>query len=330
MQRALPVAAAALLLLAPVGATAAAECGRGRSAADAAICANPELAAADAATAFAATALQRELPADRRAALEIDQQAWERARAASCGDTAGSGLVRCLLAETEARRRMLAGGGRNRDRGAPRVDPVFVHEARPGRYEIEIAYPQIVGDAAPAARAAFNQAAHDLILGDAGLMNQFRSADPATGGATGNTVFYDIHYLGPRLATIVFWLVSATGRGQHPFTARETLVFDLGRAKALGPEDVVAAPGQAVGPMSALCAKDLEAQAREQGWRPSAVGGIAAVIANFRNWAPGPFALDILFDAGSVAAVSAGPHACRLDYGALRPLLKRPGPLPPH
>ena len=53
------------------------------------------------------------------------------------------------------------------------------------------------------------------------------------------------------------------------------------------------------------------------------------VINNFQAWAPGPFALEILFDAGTVAPASAGAHECRMDYAALLRWLTPNGPIPP-
>ena len=300
-------------------------CARGRGAVERALCDIPAVVAADAAMNFAERGLAQELPAADRPALAVERQAWLRARAGSCGGDAAGALARCLVAETEARTRMLDGGGHNREPRAPQLRPVFFHEARPGRYDIDIAYPQIVG-ASGGAEAAFNRAAHDLILGDAGLMAQFRSGG---GGVVGSAVFYDIHNLGPRLVTVVFWLISAAGRGEHPFIGRESLMFDLRQGRGVVPEDVLNAPAAAARAIAALCRTKLEAAASAEGWRLAAGADPTAIVASFRNWAPGPLAVDILFDPGTVAAEAAGVHACRIDYAAMLPLLKLKGSLPP-
>jgi uncharacterized protein YecT (DUF1311 family) len=302
------------------------ECGRATTPADRAACADPGLAVANTSMSFAFQGLKAQLPADQQAALLQDQQAWTEARAASCGDNAGAALVRCLLAETQARERMLAGGGRNRDRNAPRLQPVFFREVRKDRYDIDVAYPEIPHARSPG-ETAFNKTAHDAILGDVGLMSQYRNAEGA--GLSAHVVFYDVHYLGPRLATIVFWLVSRSRAWAHPFTARETLVFDLALGRPLHPDDVIEAPAQAVAPIAALCKRRLEKDAAEQSWRLLPNANPATAVANFQNWAPGPFALDILFDAGIVAADTAGTHECRLDYPLLALNIKLKAPLPP-
>jgi hypothetical protein len=292
-----------------------------------AACDEPSVAAAEVAMRFAERGLAAELSAADRSALEMEAAAWRRARDASCGAETGAAATRCLIDETEARTRMLESGGRNRDPKAPQLRPAFFREAQPGRYETDIAYPQIFG-LASAATQAFDKAAHDLILADAGLMGEFRSGGGA-GAPIRNSVFYDIPHLGPRLVTVVFWLVSGSGRLTHPFVARESLVFDLRLGRALTPQDVLTDPPQAARRIAALCQTQLATAARAQDWRLAANADPTVVVANFRNWAPGPLALDILFDPGTVAAEASGLHACRLDYGALLPMLKLRGPLPP-
>jgi uncharacterized protein YecT (DUF1311 family) len=324
------LAAGFLLILGPAAAAqqslAGLECGRPATPVERAICADPGLAMAHAAMTFALQGLKAELPAEQQSALLQDQQAWILAREASCGDAAGAALVRCLSAETRARERMLSGGGRNRARNAPRLQPAFFHEVRKDRYDIEVGYPQIPHPRGNG-ETVFDKTAHDAILGDAGLMNQYRNAEGA--GPAAHVVFYDVHYLGPRLATIVFWLVSRSRAWAHPFTARETLVFDLMLGRPLRPDDVLEAPAQAVGPIASLCKRRLEKDAAEQGWKLLPNADPAVAVANFQNWAPGPFALDILFDAGIIAPEAAGPHECRLDYPLLALNIKLKTPLPP-
>lgn len=58
-------------------------------------------------------------------------------------------------------------------------------------------------------------------------------------------------------------------------------------------------------------------------------GCFPSVINNLQAWAPRPFALEILFEAGTVAPETAGAHECRIDYVALLRWLSPGGPLPP-
>jgi hypothetical protein len=142
-------------------------------------------------------------------------------------------------------------------------------------------------------------------------------------------VFYDIHYLGPRIATVIFWVVSGDRRWDHPFTTRETLLFDLRLGRPLRPDDVFAAPGQAAGAIGRLCKGQLAIKAQEQGWTLAAVSDPTAVVGDFRSWAPGRFSLDILFDPGWIAPVSDGMYACRLGYTELRTAVDLKSTFPP-
>jgi hypothetical protein len=201
-----------------------------------------------------------------------------------------------------ARRRMLIGGGINCDRGAPQIHPSFFRDVRPGRSEIEIAYPQMLVSTT-AEQQAFNKAALAMTLGDRAMMTEFRSLDASRGeeGPRTNLVFYDIHYLGSRIATVIFWVISGDRRWDHPFTTRETLLFNLRLGRPLRPNDIFAAPGQAAGAIGRLYKGQLAVDAQEQGWALAAVSDPAAVVSDFHSWAPGRFALDILFDPGWIA-----------------------------
>ncbi|HEV2302433.1 MAG TPA: lysozyme inhibitor LprI family protein [Stellaceae bacterium] len=323
---------AALILAASVGAAApgraaepiAAECRQIREPVEREICGEPRLVTAEAAMQIAYSLLRARMPAARRAGLRLDQQVWLRARAASCADKAASSLVHCLLDETEARRHMLAGEGRNGAAAGPALEPAFFREVSRGAYEIEIAYPQLPGAGGPV--AAFNAVAHDFILADGKLMAQFRTA---AAGSSLASVSYDVIYFDAHLVTVVFWIVSTAPGWTHPFTARESLAFDLSRGRPLSPRDVVLAPDRAVVAIAAQCRSLIEDEARQGGWSLAARGDPLPVVDDFRNWAPGPFALDVLFDPGSLQGYAAGPRTCRLDYGSIAQWLRRGGPLPP-
>lgn len=272
--------------------------------------------------------LDRQLQGGQKAALEANQRIWQRERDAGCADKKGAMRSECLSEENEARHRLLESQGRNGPtEGAPRIQATFFHEAKSGQYEIAIAYPQIA-DEHELPQATFNKIARDLVLGDEGLMKEYRGSAGSGGPAT-HLVTYDLAYLGPKLATVVFRHISTGGGLAHPFTARQTLVFDLTLGRPLRPEDVLFDPARSVGSIAGLCKNRLEREAKQQGWALKPKPDIATVINNFQTWAPGPFSLEILFDAGTVAPDSAGAHECRMDYAALLRWLSPGGPIPP-
>lgn len=269
--------------------------------------------------------LDRRLSAAQKSALEANQRIWQHERDAGCDGRSAAVRAQCLIDENEARGRLLEGEGRNGKSIGPRLQPTFFHEAKPGQYEIAVAYPQIASEH-NLAEAAFDKIAHDLVLGDEALMHEYRRDD---GKAVTHLVSYDIAYLGPRLVTIVFRHISTSGGLPHAFTARQTLVFDFSLARPLRLEDVLFEPARAVGPIAGLCKERLEKAAAREGWSLQSKVDFPSVINNFQAWAPGPFALEILFEAGTVAPETAGAHECRIDYVALLRWLSPGGPPPP-
>lgn len=291
--------------------------------------ADARLAAADTAMTFAYRLLARQFNGLQKSALEANQRIWARERDAGCGDKSGLRRAECLLDETEARRRLLDGEGRNGRSEGPKLQPTFFHEVKSGRYEIAVAYPQIASEH-DIADATFNKVARDLVIGDEGLMREYRGGTGEGGkGPATHMVTYDLAFAGPRLASIVFRHISTGGGLPHPFTARQTLVFDFSLARPLRPEDILFEPAKAVGPIAGLCKERLEKEAAREGWALQPKPDVLQVVNNFQAWAPGPFALEILFDAGAIAPASVGAHECRIDYAALLRWLIPRGPIPP-
>src|SRR5436305_1319450 len=125
---------ALLLAASAAAAPPAPDCKQAKTPAEQAICGNAELAAADKAMAEAYAALRAKLPPGQQKILLADQRRWVARRAAACGDKAEKAPPQCLLVQTEARRRFLAGESPNGAAGAPRIVPALFHEVRKGRY----------------------------------------------------------------------------------------------------------------------------------------------------------------------------------------------------
>jgi len=176
-------AAAVLLLLAcRTAAQPVPDCGQAKTATDKAICGNTELAAADKVMAESYAGLRATLPPEQQKALLADQRRWITRRTALCGDKSDDAFAQCLRAETEARRRFLAGESPNGARDAPRIVPVVFHEARKGRYEISIETPQMLTPRGPAA-AAFERAARAIAFGKDAVKEYREMERPMATGA---------------------------------------------------------------------------------------------------------------------------------------------------
>jgi uncharacterized protein YecT (DUF1311 family) len=305
------------------------DCSLAKSSIEKAICATSELSDVDATMAKAYATLRSALPGDQQSLLLADQRRWLRDRDVTCGEKKDPALLQCVLAETERRRRFLAGEGPNRAADAPRLQPAFFHEAKKGRYEINVLYPHIVKPSS-AAESTFNKEAHDLVLSKNALSDT-RDSEPVP-GVPGNSSYdatYDVTYLDLRLVAIVFTISTYGAGAAHPNTGRESLVFDFSSGRRVALADVVSSPAEAVHAISDLCKSQLTAQAAKVGWELFDDADFAGVVREFVHWAPDKGGVNILFDQYSIAAYVFGQHECRLSWSDLAPWLKPDGPLPP-
>jgi uncharacterized protein YecT (DUF1311 family) len=318
-----------LLFLSSVPASAL-DCSSAKTSIERAICGTSELSDADAAMAKAYETLRAALPGDQKALLLADQRRWLHDRDAICGEKNGSELLGCVLAETERRRLFLAGEALNRAVDAPRLQPAFFQEIKKGRYEINALYPHIVKPSKPAENA-FNKEARDLVLSKNAL-GDTRASEPPPGapGISSYDATYDVTYLDPRLAAVVFTISTYGAGAAHPNTGRESLVFDFSHSRRVTLADIVGTPAGAVPAISELCKSQLTAQAAKVGWELFDDADFAAVVREFSHWAPDKDGVDILFDQYSIAAYVFGQHECQLSWADLAPWLKPGGPLPPH
>ena len=312
-----------------VAATAAAQpmpdCRQAKTTTEQAICGNPELAVIDKTMAQAYADLSAQRPPEQQQALLADQRRWITRRTAACSDKSDDSLVKCLVAQTEARRRFLAGEDPNGATGSPRIVPGLFHEARKGRYEISIEYPQMLTPRGAAAEA-FERAAHDIVFGK-DVVKEYREMErPMAAGAENfYEAGYKVTYADPRLVSVVFNIGTYTG-GAHPNSGRSSLIFDLAAGRRLVLADLVASPEQPIEEVSRRC----RAKAEKEDWGLFGDPDFPAVVKDVGSWAVEKDGIMILFDPYAVAPYAAGSHECRLSYAELAPLLKPDGLLPPH
>jgi len=320
--------AALLLVAASPAAQPVPDCHQAKTPAETAICSNAELAAADKAMGRAYATLRAQLPPEQQKALLADQRRWVTRRTAACGDKSDDALAQCLLAQTDARRRFLGGEGPNGAAGVPRIVPALFHEARKGRYEISIEYPQVLAPRGPAA-AAFERVARAIAFGK-DAVKEYREMEPpmAAGAENYYDATYNVTYLDPRLVSVIFTIGTYTG-GAHPNSTRAALLFEWDKARALRLADILADPKQAVAAIAMMCKAQLEAQAKQEGWELFDNADVAGVVGETANWAADKDGVEILFDPYSVAAYVVGPRECRLSYTEVKDLLEPGGPLPP-
>ena len=301
-----------------------ADCNRARSATERAICIDPRLAAADAEMAKAYSALRALLPTAQHAALLDSQREWIAQRDGACQGE-GSELTQCLLEQTRARRRLLAGEGQNEDLGALRLLPAFHREAA-AHYKISAEYPQIPRAAGPNA-ASFNEESRKIAFGSGpGGAREFRNNEPLRNGEakTFYDASYEIRYLDAHLTSVVFAVATYEG-GAHPNGESIGLLFDLDQARPLQLADFLANAEEAIPAIAARC----ERKATEEDWGVFENANFAAVVGEIAGWTADRDGVAILFNPYSVAPYVAGPHECRIPYTELARWLKPDGPLPP-
>ncbi|MBV9015844.1 MAG: DUF4163 domain-containing protein, partial [Alphaproteobacteria bacterium] len=232
--RLLPYGMMMLLVAGTATAQPAADCRQAKTPAEQAICNHPELAAADKTMAEAYAALRAQLPPEQQKALLSDQRRWVTRRTTACGDKTDEPLAQCLLAQTEARRRFLAGEGPNGAAGAARIVPALFHEARKGRYEISIEYPQVLTPRGAAA-TAFEQAARAIAFGKNAVKEYREMERPMAAGAENYyDATYEVTYLDPRLVSLVFTMDTYSG-GAHPNSTRAAAAVRLGQGAGSKP-----------------------------------------------------------------------------------------------
>jgi len=272
--------------------------------------------------------LRAKLPPEQQKRLLAEQRRWITRRTAACADKSDDALAQCLRAETEARRRLLAGESANGARDAPRIVPILFHEARKGRYEISIETPQMLTPRGSAA-TAFEQAARAIAFGKNAVKEYREMERPMAKGAENYyEATYELSYADPKLISLVFTIATFSG-GAHPNSARIALLFDLAAGRALKLADVLADPKTAVAEIAARCKTQLEEQAKKEDWELFDNADVAAVVGEGTNWAADKEGVEILFDPYSVAPYVVGPRECRLSYVDVKQWLNPSGPLPP-
>lgn len=308
----------------PAFAAAGFDCGKATTPVEKAICANPPLAAADAAMAQAYDALAKTVPGDRKAALLADQRKWVAGRGAGCEDHRSDAYAACLLAATEERRRFLAGEGPNGASGAPPLPPTFFAEDKKGVHDISVAYPQFPAPHDP----GFNRAVRDLTVGKP--LAEFRENDSNRFSGSSNyyDVGYTIDYLAPRLAVVTFGF-DTFGGGAHPNSWRTALWWNPEADQPVTLGNLLADPDKAVPAIAGVCRDKLGAEAKEEGWDFFDDADFARVVKDTKNWSLDKDGVTIIFNPYSVAAYVVGPRDCKLPFGALSEWLKPGGPLPP-
>lgn len=321
------LAGAALVLTAP-GASAF-DCKRAATAAEKAICADPDALAADADLSKAFEALRAASEPKARAQLVAAEVAWLARRDGNCSDQKGPALGACLAARSRSRLAFLTGAP-EAGPGAPgRIAPVFrMQKGGKARAEIDIQTLRFVDAASPVARA-FNQAV-DKLSSDV--------EEPDKDDPQSDKYSYEwsmrLAFASPRLVSAHADGYSFTG-GAHPNSYSANINIDFARGREATFEELADKP--AAQKIFALCVDQVRDRKKKEGaWDEDSetwglkglVKDVATATADLKAWSFGGDAATISYDPYAVGPYSDGPYECKIPYAVLRPLARQDFPLP--
>ena len=306
------------------------DCAKAATRSERAICASPDLAAADGEMGEAYRALRALLPPKQRPGLARDQQAWLRSRDRNCRyDGSAAGFAKCLLFTTGFRTKFLSATSVTTANGT-RIAPNLFHEDRAGAYRITAIYP-VAESGDPAAAARFNHAAYQIAIGSRDL-KRFRTGNrPSIPNTFSES--YKLVPLGHNLVSVLFRADSYSG-GAHGISDRTALLFDVADGRQLGLKALLNDPARALPAISQLCAEKLRAKAAREGWAemlwiddPKMHADPLKEISQVENWFVRPDGVDILFGEYTIGPYAIGLHECRLSDAELAPWINKDGPL---
>lgn len=321
---------------AAMGAAGAAQTVEACPAAAGAICGAAQLAGAvDSLRAAYASAEFAALPGEARSIVNENQRNWLAAQAIACGLAPGAARlddvqVACAREALEARAKAAAQATqqagpfrflRVESASAEAASPDVLADLNlpptaPSTTLHQIAYPQIVGDASPAA-AQFNAAAK-------------RAPRFKPGDATEEQTRYEIAYAGRDLISVQFFTYDMTLGAAHPNTAAEALNFNLKTGAKLTAQQAFR-PGSGWDRYIAeRTAKAITADFRRNGVSDAAIrpADTLKVASNPGNWIITPKALTVIFPPYSINdSPQAGPDVA-IPWNDLRRFLAPDAPAP--
>ena len=194
--------------------------------------------------------LRATLPGDQKPALLDDQRRWIDIRDLLCSDQKEAELVKCLVKRNRPAATVSCRQGLEPRKGC--ASPAAGVLSRSAQWALRgnVLYPHITKPGSTG-EDAFNKAAHDLVLSKA-VLADIRGSERVPGSPTVSSydANYDVTYLAPNLAAVVFSISTYGAGAAHPIGSRESLIFDFARGRGLALADIVDSPKEAVAAIS--------------------------------------------------------------------------------
>jgi uncharacterized protein YecT (DUF1311 family) len=319
-----PLLLAALLLAGTATPALAFDCTKARSPVEKAICADPALTRADTAMAQAYVAIQTGMSQAEGKALLHSQRDWLKQRDGQCGGWGQPGAKidgACLLRESDARRRLLAGEADDAGPGALPLRPAFSEQVDAGRkIDVSIALPRLgEGATAPGLEA--------LLQATANGSNQRVGDDPSYS--------YDATYAiasnSRDLVSVVFDIRVDHG-GAHGISLQATANYSPALGRALTIDDLV--DGKGIGALTNLCRDQLRRERLTRGATADTVddelteAAVADGIRSITAWQFHRESVAIHYDPYAIGSFAEGSYDCTIPWPVLRKAARSGAPLP--
>jgi hypothetical protein len=212
------------------------------------------------------------------------------------------------------------------------------------KYEIDLAYPQLVGSVDPNFEK-FNQTVRGLVnkkIADFKReMTPSAEDQPATDSppvpgdeslGSDINIGYTVALAKDDLISVEFTVSSYSAGAAHPNSYAEVVNYDLKNGRLLKLADLFLPGSKYLQTLSRYSIESLKKQAKDQGdgatvddeWIQK---GAAPELTNYDNWTITKKGLGITFDPYQVGSYAAGPQYVMLPYLSLKEIIKPDGPL---
>lgn len=322
---------APLLLAFGVQPALAFDCAKAQSPIEKAICADPKLKAADDAMSAAYSSLREALNAAERKGLTASQRKWIRSREDSCSVQEGAELTKCIVEQTEERRRLFLAEPESGSGTGARMVPIFVQQdPDPHRFDVDYT---LIRFAEPKSRGEklFN-ADVDKIVKDAPLKRQAEAAPEGMNYASYSAM--DITYASPKFLSAKIEAWENTG-GAHGNGGTSAINIDLARGVALKADDLF--DGKAQMALKTDCIAQITVQKKEKNdgqdfdpvndpnYQEQTVVDVLKSLDAWNFWQDKAV---VTFNSYAIGSYAEGPYECEFPMTKLKSLAKSGATLP--
>lgn len=316
-------------VIAAAGPAQAFDCNKAQTVVEKAICADPELLAADEAMARAYGEVRELSTQAERKMLAAAQKTWIAEREASCAKSTSEETAACVGDETRRRLGLIEGRPESGPGNGSRVIPSFVSQ-KGGEltYDIDATLMRFAKPAA-AGEKAFNAWVEDIAAKLPAGKQEEKSDTQREAFA-----YMSLNYLSDRLLSARVQYEYYDG-GAHPAHNSTAINIDMNSGKELGVEDVMSE--EAAATIAAQCYDQIAAEKKERiddpDYRPEtdellSKEAIAEHVATLSRWSFTANEAAIDFDEYTVGAYAEGAYACTFPMAAFRKLALPTAPLP--